>query len=237
MSIHLTNLSKCYGRQDVLHGVSFTIQRGETVGFLGPNGAGKSTCMKIMTGWLAADSGNIEICGHNILTEPLEAKRRMGYLPENNPLYPEMYVREYLGYVGHLYRLENIRGRVNEMAERLSLTEVLGRTIGTLSKGYRQRVGLAQALLHNPDVLILDEPFSGLDPNQLSQIYSLVRELGKEKAILFSSHTLSEASELCRRTIIINQGRIVTDSSLAELTKDKTLDQIFKELTDESNCR
>lgn len=237
MSIQLSNISSYYGKQKVLHEVALEVRQGEIVSFLGPNGAGKSTCMKIMTGWLTPGSGEVFICGHNLLWEPLKAKRCMGYLPENNPLYPEMHVKEYLEYVAHLYRLRNVPVLVNEMMERVRLTEVYNKTIGTLSKGYRQRVGLAQAMLHNPEVLILDEPFTGLDPNQLSEIHSLVRELGKEKAILFSSHTLSEVTELCERTIILNKGKIVADASIAGLTGGKTLDDIFKELTHESNYR
>lgn len=237
MSIVLSNISKSYGQQKILHELSFAIRPGETVSFLGPNGAGKSTCMKIITGGIMPENGEVSICGYDIRTQPIDAKRCMGYLPENNPLYPEMYVREYLEYTAHLYKLRNIRPLVDDTAEKVGLTDVLGKPIRTLSKGYRQRVGLAQTLLHNPQVLILDEPFSGLDPNQLDEIHSLVKELGKEKAILFSSHTLSEAAELCQRTIIINQGKIVADSPVAELTKEKSLDEIFKELTHENYCR
>lgn len=235
MSIILSHLSKSYGPQKVLDDVSFSIRPGETVSFLGPNGAGKSTCMRIITGGLAPDGGTAAICGYDLARSPLEAKRCTGYLPENNPLYPEMYVREYLELTAHLYRLPDVRSLVGRTAEQVGLTQVLGKTIGTLSKGYRQRVGLAQALLHDPQVLILDEPFSGLDPNQLDEIHSLIRELGREKVILFSSHSLSEVTELCSRTLILSRGKIVADAPVAELTEDRSLEELFKELTHESN--
>jgi ABC-type multidrug transport system, ATPase component len=231
MSIKLTNISKLYGNSEVLHNVSFEVRPGEIAAFLGPNGAGKSTCMKIITGWLTDFTGNVTVCGYDIRKDPIGAKRCIGYLPENNPLYPEMYVREYLEYVGQIYRVANLHGLVDEMIERVKLQEVRGKTIGTLSKGFRQRVGLAQALLHNPEVLILDEPSSGLDPNQLNEIHSLIKELGKEKTILFSSHSLQEVTDLCEHAIIINKGAIVADAQMSELTKDESLEDIFKRLT------
>lgn len=231
MSIRLFNISKSYGKQEVLHQISFEAHPGEITAFLGPNGAGKSTCMKIITGWLTDYSGTVTVCGYDISKDPIGAKRCMGYLPENNPLYLEMYVREYLEYVGQLYRIANLHGMVDEIIEKVKLEEVSGKTIGTLSKGFRQRVGLAQALLHNPQVLILDEPTSGLDPNQLGEIHSLIRELGKEKTILFSSHSLQEVKELCDHIVIINQGRIVADGQITELTKDESLENIFKRVT------
>lgn len=231
MSIKLTNISKLYGNSEVLHNVSFEVRPGEIAAFLGPNGAGKSTCMKIITGWLTDFTGNVTVCGYDIRKDPIGAKRCIGYLPENNPLYPEMYVREYLEYVGQIYRVANLHGLVDEMIERVKLQEVRGKTIGTLSKGFRQRVGLAQALLHNPEVLILDEPSSGLDPNQLSEIHALIKELGKEKTILFSSHSLQEVTDLCEHAIIINKGAIVADAQMSELTKDESLEDIFKRLT------
>jgi ABC-2 type transport system ATP-binding protein len=231
MSIKLTNISKLYGNSEVLHNVSFEVRPGEIAAFLGPNGAGKSTCMKIITGWLTDFTGNVTVCGYDIRKDPIGAKRCIGYLPENNPLYPEMYVREYLEYVGQIYRVANLHGLVDEMIERVKLQEVRGKTIGTLSKGFRQRVGLAQALLHNPEVLILDEPSSGLDPNQLSEIHSLIKELGKEKTILFSSHSLQEVTDLCEHAIIINKGEIVADAQMSELTKEESLEDIFKRLT------
>ena len=231
MSIKLSNIHKSYGNQEILHNINFEVQPGEIVSFLGPNGAGKTTCMKISTGWLYPDSGNVLICGHDVEKAPLTAKRCVGYLPENNPLYPEMYVQEYLEYVAGLYQLTNLSAIVSETIERIKLKDVCGKTIGTLSKGYRQRVGLAQSLIHNPSVLILDEPFSGLDPNQLSEMHELIKELGKEKAILFSSHSLQEVSELCERVLIINKGHLVANTSISELTQEKSLDKIFKELT------
>lgn len=231
MSIKLSNISKSYGNIEVLHHVSFEVRPGEIAAFLGPNGAGKSTCMKIITGWLTDYTGTVTVCGHDISKDSIAAKRCIGYLPENNPLYPEMYVREYLEYVGQLYRVANLHGLVDEMIERVKLEEVCGKTIGTLSKGFRQRVGLAQALLHNPEVLILDEPSSGLDPNQLGEIHSLIKELGKEKTILFSSHSLQEIADLCERTLIIHKGEIVADARMSELTKEEPLEDIFKRLT------
>lgn len=231
MSIKLSNISKSYGNIEVLHHVSFEVRPGEIAAFLGPNGAGKSTCMKIITGWLTDYTGTVTVCGHDISKDSIAAKRCIGYLPENNPLYPEMYVREYLEYVGQLYRVANLHGLVDEMIERVKLEEVCGKTIGTLSKGFRQRVGLAQALLHNPEVLILDEPSSGLDPNQLGEIHSLIKELGKEKTILFSSHSLQEIADLCEHTLIIHKGEIVADARMSELTKEEPLEDIFKRLT------
>lgn len=231
MSIKLSKISKSYGKQEVLHQISFEANPGEITAFLGPNGAGKSTCMKIITGWLTDYSGTVTVCGHDISKDPIAAKRCIGYLPENNPLYPEMYVREYLEYVGQLYRVGNLHGLVDEIIEQVKLEEVCGKTIATLSKGFRQRVGLAQALLHNPEVVILDEPSSGLDPNQLGEIHALIRELGKEKTILFSSHSLQEVSELCDHVVIINKGQIVADGQMGELTREESLEDIFKRVT------
>lgn len=235
MSICVSHIEKSYGGKKVLHDLSFRIKKGEIASFLGPNGAGKSTCMRILTGGLAADRGEVYMGDFNIRTRPLEAKRLTGYLPENNPLYPEMYVREYLEYVARLYALPDARSATARQIERLNLTEVAGKTIGTLSKGYRQRVGLAQALIHDPQILILDEPFSGLDPNQLEEVHTLVKELSTEKAILFSSHSLQEVNELGGRVLILNRGKLATDSDLEELTRTKTLEEVFKELTDENS--
>ncbi len=235
MSIGVSHIKKSYGRREVLHDLSFRIEKGEIASFLGPNGAGKSTCMKIITGGLAADAGEVYIGDFNIRTHPLEAKRLMGYLPENNPLYPEMYVREYLEYVARLYALPDVHNTVARQIDWLNLSDVAGKAIGTLSKGYRQRVGLAQALIHDPEVLILDEPFSGLDPNQLEEVHELIKELSAGKAILFSSHSLKEVSELGGRVLILNRGKLVADTSLTELTRTKNLEEAFKELTDENN--
>ena len=231
MSIKVSDVSKSYGKQEILHNISFEVKQGEIVGFLGVNGAGKSTCMKIITGWLQPEQGSVSICKHDIQEDTRAAKYLMGYLPENNPLYPEMYVKEYLYYVAGLYRVTDVATVVDEVMEQVKLKEVSDKLIGKLSKGYRQRVGLAQALVHNPQVLILDEPFSGLDPNQLSDIHALIKELGKTKAILFSSHTLSEAAELCERVLILHSGQLVADANINELTREKSLEETFKELT------
>ena len=231
MSVKLSNIYKSYGKQEILHDVSFEVKCGEITSFLGVNGAGKSTCMKIITGGLVQDKGEIYICGHNIIEDPLSSKKQIGYLPENNPLYPEMYVREYLIYVAGLYHLTNASQIVDEMIERIRLTDVCGKTIHTLSKGYRQRVGLAQSLLHNPCILILDEPFSGLDSNQLDEMHDMLRELGKEKAILFSSHSLQEVKDLCQHTIILHNHRIVADAPTEELIQEMSLEDKFKQLT------
>lgn len=231
MSIKLSNIYKSYGKREVLHNISLEVHAGEIASFLGVNGAGKSTCMKIITGGLSADAGEVFICGHNLKKAPLQAKRLTGYLPENNPLYPEMYVKEYLRYVAGLYRMKEIDLITDKTMERTGLQEMSGKTIGTLSKGYRQRVGLAQALLHNPPVLVLDEPFSGLDPNQLDEMHALIQQLGKEKAILFSSHSLPEVKDLCNHIIILHHGQIVADAPIETFTKDRTLEEKFKELT------
>jgi ABC-2 type transport system ATP-binding protein len=212
MSISVQNISKYYGEQKVLNEISFDIPSGEIVGFLGPNGAGKSTLMKILTGFLPDFEGNAFICGIDITGNPLEAKRLIGYLPEHNPLYLDMYVKEYLRFVADTYHLGKSAGeKVAEMIEKTGLTLEYKKKIGQLSKGYRQRVGLAQALIHNPQVLILDEPTTGLDPNQLVEVRNLIAEIGKEKTVMLSTHIMQEVSALCKRVIIINRGNIVAD--------------------------
>lgn len=231
MSIKLSHIYKSYGKHEVLRDIGFEVRRGETTSFLGINGAGKSTCMKIITGGLIPDAGKVFIDGHDLQEEPLVAKRLMGYLPENNPLYPEMYVKEYLQYVAGLYCTADINLRVCTVMERTGLTTVYKNTIGTLSKGYRQRVGLAQALLHNPPVLVLDEPFSGLDPNQLEEMHTLIKELEQDKAILFSSHSLPEVKDLCKHILILHNGEIAADATIEELTQEMSLEEKFKELT------
>ena len=231
MCLKVSAVCKHYGKKEVLRDIGFGISRGEIVGFLGRNGAGKSTCMKIITGSLFPDEGSVEVGGFNVWKHSAKARRSMGYLPENNPLYPEMYVCEYLRYVAGLYRLSDVHGTVDKWMECIGLTEVRGKTIATLSKGYRQRVGLAQALLHDPEVLVLDEPFTGMDPGQLSEMYGLMRELGQSKAILFSSHVLQEASSLCDRVLILHDGRLKADAPLDELTREVSLEVRFKELT------
>lgn len=216
MSIKATQISKHFGQQKALDTVSFTVNSGEITGFLGPNGAGKSTMMKILTGFLPPTSGTAEICGFNIDTHPLEVKKRIGYLPEHNPLYLDMYVREYLEFSVQLFSNKNIKIKetVKEVIEKTGLGPEQHKQIGALSKGYRQRVGLAQAIIHNPEVLILDEPTTGLDPNQLVDIRNLIKELGKNKTVLFSTHIMQEVEAICSRVIIINQGKIVADNTL-----------------------
>lgn len=212
MSITVQNLRKSYGSQLVLDNISFSIKSGEIVGFLGNNGAGKSTTMKIITGYISYDAGSVEVCGIDVEKNPIETHRRIGYLPEHNPIYPEMYVKEYLRFVAGLYKLgSESKSRVDEMIEKTGLTREYKKKIGMLSKGYRQRVGLAQALIPNPDVLILDEPTTGLDPNQIIDVRNLIREVGKEKTVMLSTHIMQEVSAICDRVIIINSGKIVAD--------------------------
>lgn len=212
MSITVEHLYKSYGKQLVLNDISFAIKSGEIVGFLGNNGAGKSTTMKIITGYLNADSGHVDVCGVDVSKDPLEAHRRIGYLPEHNPIYPDMYVREYLRFVAGLYKIgKGADERVDEMIERTGLTREYRKKIGMLSKGYRQRVGLAQALIPNPEVLILDEPTTGLDPNQIDEVRELIKEVGREKTVMLSTHIMQEVSAICDRIIIINQGKIAVD--------------------------
>jgi len=217
MSITVNNITKRYGSQLALDDVSFKISKGEIVGFIGPNGAGKSTTMKIITGLLAADSGETFINELNVVDNPLEIKRMIGYLPENNPLYPEMYVREYLKYVARLYGIKKSQDILPDITEKTGLTPEIRKKIGELSKGFRQRVGLAQALVHNPEILILDEPTSGLDPNQIIEIRNLISRLGEEKTVLLSTHIMQEVEAICDRVIIINDGKIVADEKSAAI--------------------
>lgn len=226
MSLSIDQLTKYYGRQAALNNVSFELREGEIAGFLGPNGAGKSTLMKIATGYISADSGSVSICGQKVTETGLETRRMIGYLPEHNPLYPDLYVKEYLQFVAGMYHLgKQSKSRVDEMIERTGLNTEYKKRIGQLSKGYRQRVGLAQALIHDPKVLILDEPTTGLDPNQLAEIRKLIMEVGKEKTVLFSTHIMQEVKAICKRVIIINNGLLVADSTedvlLHELEKDR----------------
>jgi ABC-2 type transport system ATP-binding protein len=212
MSVSISNLSKCYGSQTVLSDINFTIGEGEIAGFLGPNGAGKSTTMKILTGVLPYNVGSVKICGLEVKDNLLEIKKIIGYLPEHNPLYTEMYVKEYLTFVAEIYGFgKEKRALVDEMLELVGLQPEYRKKIGQLSKGYRQRVGLAQALLPNPKVLILDEPTTGLDPNQIIEIRSLIRQLGKDRTVLLSTHILHEIKEICNRVLIINRGKIAAD--------------------------
>ena len=227
MSITVEHLYKSYGKQLVLNDISFSIKSGEIVGFLGNNGAGKSTTMKIITGYLEADSGHVDVCGVDVAKNTLEAHRKIGYLPEHNPIYPDMYVREYLRFVACLYKLgKEADARVDEMIERTGLTRKYKKKIGMLSKGYRQRVGLAQALIPNPEVLILDEPTTGLDPNQIDEVRTLIKEVGREKTVLLSTHIMQEVSAICDRVIIINKGKIAVDdkeSAVVSVQDDDSL--------------
>ncbi len=219
-AISIQNITKFYGRQKVLDRVSFEVERGEVVGLLGPNGAGKSTLMKILTAYIPPKSGTASVMGLDVQDEPLKIQKQLGYLPENNPLYPEMYVREYLEYVLGLYPdIPSGKKRVEEVVELTGLEREQHKKIGMLSKGYRQRVGLAQALIHDPPVLILDEPTTGLDPNQLTGIRQVIRELGKEKAVLFSTHIMQEVEAVCDRVVIINKGRVVANDRVDMLSR------------------
>lgn len=231
MSLHIEHISKRYGRKLALDNVSLRLETGEIVGFLGPNGAGKSTLMKICTGCIAPDSGMVSVCGIPMDEDNLAAKRLIGYLPEHNPLYLDMYVREYLMYISGFYGIRNRKQRIDELIERVGLASECGKRIGQLSKGYRQRVGLAQALAHDPQVLILDEPTTGLDPNQLLEIRALIADIGKEKTVLFSTHIMQEAQALCRRVVVVNHGRIVADGDMAEIAAGESLEEAFHRLT------
>jgi ABC-2 type transport system ATP-binding protein len=223
MSLTVTRLTKKYGKQKALSDISFSIHGGEIVGFLGPNGAGKSTTMKIATGFLPATSGEVSVGGFDVSEQSLQVKRIIGYLPEHNPLYLDMYVHEHLSFVGRVYGLSGLRlkQRVGEMIELCGLTREQNKKIETLSKGYRQRVGLALALIHHPSVLILDEPTSGLDPNQIVEIRKLIKEISFNKTVVFSTHIMQEVQAICDRVIVINKGEIVADDKLAHLLQQE----------------
>lgn len=234
MSIEVNNVTKKYGSQEALKGVNFRLSKGEIVGFLGPNGAGKSTMMKIITSYIPATGGQVRVCGFDVHTQSIESRKRIGYLPEHNPLYLDMYVREYLSFVAGIYKLKNTPSRVEEMIDLVGLGNEAHKKIGQLSKGYRQRVGLAQALIHDPEVLILDEPTSGLDPNQLSDIRNVIARIGESKTVMLSTHIMQEVEAMCSRAIIIHQGQIVSDIPTKEL---KTIDanstsEIYVEVSD-----
>ena len=222
MSITVTNLTKIYGTQKAVDDISFTIAKGEIVGFLGPNGAGKSTTMKIITGYLPASAGTATVCGIAVNENNNETKKKIGYLPEANPLYYDMYVREYIDFITNVHQVKKKKEKIEEVIKTVGLTVEANKKIGQLSKGYKQRVGLAAALIHDPEVLILDEPTSGLDPNQIVEIRALIKNLGANKTVLFSSHILQEVQAICDRVIIINKGKIVADDSLNNLQKGKT---------------
>ena len=230
----MANLSKNYGRQKAIDEISFSAGPGKVVGFLGPNGAGKSTTMKILTCFIPQTSGNAEVCGFNVSSNSMEVRRNIGYLPEHNPLYLEMYVKEALEFIGSIHQLSNQQKRISEVIELIGLGDEQNKKIGALSKGYRQRVGLAQAILPDPMVLILDEPTSGLDPNQVLGIRGLIKELGKTKTVILSTHIMQEVEAVCEQVIIINNGKIVADQMLTDLRRnhhDKSLEEIFIELT------
>ncbi len=228
MILQLRQLSKKYGTQQAVDSVNFSIEKGEIVGFLGPNGAGKTTTMKIITGSIPADEGEVIVGNYEMSREPLKVKSLIGYLPENNPLYEDMYVAEYLEYVAGIYLKGEVRERVRETIAQTGLLPEVHKKIGQLSKGYRQRVGLAQAMIHRPELLILDEPSSGLDPLQIDEINRLLLSLSPDRAILFSSHTLSEVSAICTRILIIHRGKIVADRPAGEI---EDLGKLFRELT------
>ena len=219
MSIEVKNLLKEYGQQKAVNNISFKVDKGEIVGFLGPNGAGKSTTMKIITGYLQQTGGEAYVCGINVTEQPLETKKKIGYLPELNALYYDMYVREYLGFVAEVHKVTNKRSEVERVIDLVGLKAEANKKIGQLSKGYKQRVGLAAALIHDPEVLILDEPTTGLDPNQIVEIREVIKKQGLNKTVLFSSHILQEVEAICDRVIIINKGQLVADDKLSNLQK------------------
>ena len=220
MSIKVDSVSKKYGSQTALNNISFEINTGEIVGFIGPNGAGKSTMMKIITGYIPQSDGYVSINGLNTIENSIETKRQIGYLPEHNPLYLNMYIKEYLEFIAGIYKLKNTNSRVKEMIQLTGLEPEKHKRIGALSKGYRQRVGIAQALIHDPAVLILDEPTSGLDPNQISEIRDLIKQTGKDKTIMLSTHIMQEVEAICERIIIINKGQIVADGQTSDIQKN-----------------
>ena len=238
MSIEVKNLLKVYGEQKAVNDISFKVGKGEIVGFLGPNGAGKSTTMKIITGYLEKTSGEAYVCGMNVADQPLETKKKIGYLPELNALYYDMYVREYLGFIAELHKIKDQKSKIESVIELTGLTIESKKRIGQLSKGYKQRVGLAAALIHDPEVLILDEPTSGLDPNQIIEIREVIKKQGKDKTVLFSSHILQEVEAICDRVIIINKGELVADDKLSNLrqhsSSSNTVKVSFKESIDKS---
>ena len=232
MSILVDNVSKVFGAQRALNGVSLTLDRGEVVGLLGPNGAGKSTLMRLITGYLPPTEGRVEVCGFDVMDAPLETKRRVGYLPERNPVHEDMYVREYLQFVAGVHGVKDKAQRVASVIEEVGLTPEVHKQIGQLSKGYRQRVGLAQALILDPEVLILDEPTSGLDPNQLVDIRALIRRLGQDRTVILSTHIMQEVEAMCDRVVLIRLGNIVADAPLADFVKaEGGLEAQFKALT------
>jgi ABC-2 type transport system ATP-binding protein len=229
MSIEVKNLFKYYGEQAAVRDVSFNVNKGEIVAFIGPNGAGKSTTMKIMTGYIPASSGEVYISGMKVDVDNLKTRQIIGYLPEHNPLYTDMYVREYLEFVGRIYKIKNLKSRVAEMIQIVGLEVEQNKKIGALSKGYRQRVGLAQAIIHDPEVLILDEPTTGLDPNQLVEIRELIKRIGKEKTVMLSTHIMQEVEAICDRIVIISKGQIVANDKAGNLQKEYAHQTVYVE--------
>lgn len=235
MSVKVQNLTKVYGDQKAVDAISFEVKKGEILGFLGPNGAGKSTTMKIATGFIPPSQGKVEVSGFDVMEYPISVRERIGYLPEHNPLYLEMFVHEYLRFVGGLHKLKGaaLKERVSQMVETCGLSQEQNKKIGALSKGYRQRVGLAQSLIHDPEVLILDEPTTGLDPNQIAEIRDLITEVSLEKTVIFSTHIMQEVQAICKRAVIINQGKIVADNKVSELKSSSDHDLIKLEFKNE----
>lgn len=229
MSISVKHLTKYYGEQAAVDNISFEAKKGEILGFLGPNGAGKSTTMKIITTFIPASEGEVEVCGLDINKHSLEVREKIGYLPEHNPIYLDMYVKEYLNFVGKIYKLKNLKERVAEVIEMVGLQKEQHKITGALSKGYRQRVGLAQAIIHDPEVLILDEPTSGLDPNQLAEIRELIRRIGEKKTVMLSTHIMQEVEAICDRVIIINNGRLVANAKASELQSQEDSQVVYVE--------
>jgi len=229
MSITVENLTKFYGEQAAVNQISFEVKKGEIVGFLGPNGAGKSTTMKIITGFVPSTNGKVLVCGQEVSVDSLNTRRLIGYLPENNPLYLDMYVKEYLTFVANMYQIKNVKQRVEEMIQAVGLEVEQNKKIAALSKGYRQRVGLAQAIIHDPEVLILDEPTSGLDPNQLVEIRDLIKRIGKEKTVMLSTHIMQEVEAICDRVVIINKGEIVADGKTSDISSTGDILTVYAE--------
>ena len=228
MFIEAINLSKSYGKQSAVQNLNFHLEEGQIVGFLGPNGAGKSTTLKMLLGLIKPSSGSVTIDGKDPQEQEIALKKQIGYLAENNPLYPEMYVREFLAFIGNIHQITNLESRIQEVIEWVGLQKEAHKKIQELSKGYQQRVGIAMAILHDPKILILDEPTSGLDPNQRDEIRTLIKSLQKDRIILFSSHILSEVEAICDRVLLIHEGKLVSDSPLKDI---KDLEKFFKEKT------
>lgn len=234
MSVRITGLRKVYGEQVAVNSISFGIQKGEVVGFLGPNGAGKSTTMKMITGYIPATEGEAWVCDKKVSEDTIAVQKRIGYLPESNPLYLDMYVREYLEFLAGVHQIENPHQRIDQIILETGLKVEEKKKIGSLSKGYKQRVGLAQAMIHNPEVLILDEPTSGLDPNQIVEIRELIKSFGKEKTVILSTHIMQEVEAMCDRVMIIHKGNLVANDKLKDLQQkypDLSLEEIFRQLT------